>query len=94
MNKELQFLVYATPNEDIKVNAVVKDETIWLTQKAMAELFDCSSDNISLHLKNIFKSNELDENSVTEKISATAIKSLIRKVSDFFQNVVADERIY
>ena len=46
-----------------------KDETIWATQKAMAILFDCSTDNISLHLKNIFNSNELDSNSTTEKIS-------------------------
>lgn len=56
----------------VAVNAVVKDETVWLTQKAMAELFGCSSDNISLHLKNIFATGELDKNSVTEKISATA----------------------
>ena len=64
--------MYNTPDEDINVTAVIHDETIWLTQKMMAELFDCTSDNISLHLKNIFSSDELDENSVTEKISATA----------------------
>ena len=51
---------------------VVKDETIWATQKAMAQLFGCSTDNVSLHLKNIFASSELDKNSVTEKNSATA----------------------
>ncbi len=50
----------------------VQDETIWLSPKLMAALFDCSTDNISLHLKNIFKENELDENSVTEEFSATA----------------------
>jgi hypothetical protein len=50
----------------------VQNETIWLTQKLMATLFDCSTDNISLHLKNIFKENELDENSVTEQFSVTA----------------------
>lgn len=72
MNKELHFLIYNTPEEQVSVNAVLKDETIWLTQKAMAELFDCSTDNISLHLKNIFSSGELDKDSVTEKISATA----------------------
>lgn len=72
MDKELNFLIYNTPDEDVAINAVVKDETIWLTQKAMAELFDCSTDNISLHLKNIFSEGELDKNSVTEKISATA----------------------
>lgn len=72
MNDELKFLIYNTPEEDININAVVKDETIWLTQKGMAELFDCSTDNISLHLKNIFAYQELEKNSVTEKISVTA----------------------
>ena len=72
MNSEIKYLIYKTPQEVVSVNAVVKGETIWLTQKAMAELFDCSTDNISLHLKNIFAEGELDRNSVTEKISATA----------------------
>ena len=70
--KEFPFLIYRTEQEDISVNALIKDETIWLTQKSMAELFGCSSDNISLHLKNIFNDGELDKDSVTEKISATA----------------------
>lgn len=69
MNNELNFLIYNTPEEDVSINAVVKDESIWLTQKAMAELFDCSTDNISLHLKNIFNDGELDEISTTEEIS-------------------------
>ena len=72
MNKEIQFILYNVPEGDGKVQAVIKDDTIWLTQKAMAELFGCSSDNISLHLKNIFVSKELDKDAVTEKISATA----------------------
>jgi hypothetical protein len=53
--------MYNTPEENVSVNAVVKDETIWLTQKAMAELFGCTTDNISLHLKNIYADGELDE---------------------------------
>ena len=72
MNNELKYLIYNTPEENVSVRAVVKDDTIWLTQKAMAELFDCTTDNISLHLKNIFADGELDKSSVTEKISATA----------------------
>jgi len=72
MENEFQFLIYRAENEDVSVDALIRDETVWLTQKAMAELFDCSSDNISLHLKNIFFSGELDRDSVTEKISATA----------------------
>ena len=72
MNNEIKYLIYNTPKEAVSVNAVIRDETIWLTQKAMAELFDCSTGNVSLHLKNIFTEGELDKNSVTEKISATA----------------------
>ena len=72
MTNEFNFLIYKAPDNDVKVNAVIKDDTIWLTQKSMAELFGCSSDNISLHLKNIFEAKELNKDSVTEKISATA----------------------
>ncbi len=59
MNKDLYFLLYTTPTEDIRVNAILKDETIWLTQKAMAELFGTTPQNITLHLKNIYDENEL-----------------------------------
>jgi hypothetical protein len=69
MSKELQFLIYNTPEENVSVSAIIKDETIWLTQKAMAELFDCTTDNISLHLKNIYTDGELNENSTTEEFS-------------------------
>ena len=72
MTNKFNFLIYKAPDKDVKVNAVIKDDTIWLTQKSMAELFGCSSDNISLHLKNIFEAGELEKDSVTEKISATA----------------------
>lgn len=72
LQKEIDFLVYNLPDEQGEVLAIVKDESIWATQKGMAQLFDCSTDNISVHLKNIFESGELDKNSVTEKISATA----------------------
>lgn len=75
MPEEFRFLLYHSAEEaeeDVTVNALVQNETIWLTQKSMAELFECSTDNISLHLKNIFAEGELDKNSVTEKISATA----------------------
>ena len=71
-SNEARFLMYRTAEDEVAVNALVKDDTIWLNQKAMAELFDCSTDNISLHLKNIFAEGELAKESVTEKISATA----------------------
>ena len=72
LDKQTLFLLYDAPDANAQVQVVVRDETIWMTQKAMATLFDCSSDNIGLHLKNIFATSELNKDSVTEKISATA----------------------
>ncbi len=66
---ESNILLYETDEGKINVDVILKDETIWLTQKSMADLFECSSDNISLHLKNIFQEMELDKDSTTEKIS-------------------------
>lgn len=71
-NSTAEFLIFQVEGKESGVQVVYQAETIWCTQKAMAELFDCSTDNIGLHLKNIFKRGELQENSVTEKISATA----------------------
>jgi len=68
MNKELQFLIYNTPQEDIKVDVVVRDETIWLTQKAMATLFDVQVPAITKHLKNIFEEGELHEEATVSKM--------------------------
>ena len=70
-NKE-NLLIYKNEEGNIVVDAIFKNETLWLTQKGMSKVFGCSIDNISLHLKNIFKDKELDENSVTEKSSITA----------------------
>ena len=70
-NKEDLF-IYRNEEGNIIVDAILKNETLWLTQKGMSKVFDCSIDNISLHLKNIFKEKELDENLVTEKSSITA----------------------
>ena len=72
MKSDFPFLVYRSAEEDVSVDALIKDESIWLNQKGMAELFGCSTDNISLHLKNIFSEGELERDAVTEKISATA----------------------
>ena len=67
-----EVLLYSDESGKEYVSVVFKDETFWLTQKAMAELFGCTADNISLHLKNIFAEGELDKDAVTEKFSATA----------------------
>ena len=70
MNNELQFLLYRSEDEDIAVNAVVKDETIWLTQKAMGELFDVESHTVNYHLREIYKIGELQEEATTRKFRA------------------------
>lgn len=72
MAKDFNFLVYNTPDKDIKVNAVIKDDTIWLTQKSMAELFGVQTPAISKHLKNIFDEGELQEKSVISILETTA----------------------
>ncbi len=72
MNKKSEIILFKTKDEKISIFVHLEDETVWLTQKQMAELFDCSVDNIGLHLKNIFNEQELDKNSVTEEFSATA----------------------
>lgn len=69
MNNDFRFLMYNAPDEDVSINAVVKDESVWLTQKGMADLFDCSADNVSLHLKNIYEDGELTEEATTEEFS-------------------------
>jgi hypothetical protein len=69
----LQYQLYKLDNDN-EINALVKDESIWLTQKAMGELFDCSADNISLHLKNIFKDGELSESSTAEDFSVVQME--------------------
>lgn len=71
MGKELlqsgKILLYNNGGAKEFVSVVFQDETFWLSQKGMAELFDCSADNISLHLKNIYKEEELDPEATTEK---------------------------
>ena len=71
-NSTAEFLIFQIEEKEQGVEVYYKDNTVWCTQKAMGMLFDCSTDNIGLHLKNIFASGELQKDSVTEKISATA----------------------
>ncbi|WP_139421305.1 virulence RhuM family protein [Chryseobacterium mulctrae] len=62
MKEEIQnFLIYNTPNEKVRVDVFLQNETLWLTQKAMASLFETTPQNITIHLKNIFESGELSE---------------------------------
>ena len=69
MDNQFRFLIYKTAAEDVSVDALIRDDTIWLTQKAMAELFAIDKSGISRHLKNIFESGELEEQVVVAKIA-------------------------
>jgi len=65
-------ILYSTEDGKTQIKLRAKDQTVWLTQREMAELFDVSTDNVGLHLKNIFADGELELNSVTEESSVTA----------------------
>ena len=71
-NSTTEFLIFTSQAGENGIEVRFQNETIWLSQKMMAVLFDCSTDNISLHLKNIFKTKELIENVVAEDFSVTA----------------------
>lgn len=68
-NSTAEFLIFQIEGKEDGVQVVYRDETIWCTQKAMAQLFDCSTDNIGQHLKNIFESGELTAEATTENFS-------------------------
>ena len=72
MDREVQFLLYNMPEDSGKVQVVIKDETIWCTQKAMAQLFGVGVPAVSKHLKNIFEEGELMADSVISKMETTA----------------------
>lgn len=71
MDKEIQFLLYSLPDEDGRVQVVIKDETLWCTQKAMAQLFGVGIPAISKHLRNIFEEGELQKDVVVSKMEIT-----------------------
>ena len=89
MSNEIQFLLYNMPNADGKVQVVIKDETLWCTQKAMAQLFGVGVPAISKHLKNIFDEGELDKDVVVSKMEITTQHGAIEEKTqthkvDFF----------
>ena len=76
---ENQIVVYQ-PNETVRLDVRLENETVWLTQSQMATLFGCSTDNVGLHLKNIYSCGELDKGATTEESSVVQIEGQ-RKVS-------------
>lgn len=84
--KELSYLMYNTPEEAISVNVIVKDETIWLTQKAMAELFGVETPAISKHLSNIFSEGELQTSATISKMEIVQMEGNrnVKRSVDFY----------
>ena len=72
MSNEIQFILYNLPEENGKVQVIIRDETLWCTQKVMAQLFGVDRTVVSKHLKNIFESSELQQDSVCAKFAHTA----------------------
>jgi len=66
------FIMYTTDDGQVEIEVRLEDENVWLTQKAMSELFDTTRNNITIHIKNIFEENELEENSVSKESLLTA----------------------
>ncbi len=86
MNNELKYLIYNTPEGHVSVSAVVKDEMIWLTQKAMAELFDVEVPAISKHLANIYADGELQPDATVSKMEIVQTEGSrnVKRLVDFY----------
>lgn len=83
-----EFITFKIQEKGKGIQVKYENENLWMTQKAMAELFDCSLDNISLHIKNIFSVNELDKSSVIEEFSVTASDGKKYKVKFYNLDVI------
>ena len=87
MSNEIQFLLYSLPDDEGKVQVVIKDETIWCTQKAMAQLFGVDKSGISRHISNIFKEGELQQDTTIAKIATVVnrgIRGEVEELVDFY----------
>ena len=87
MANEIQFLLYNMPEEEGKVQVVIKDDTIWCTQKAMAQLFDVDKSGISRHIANIYRDGELSPDTTVAKIATVVnrgIRGEVEELVDFY----------
>ena len=91
MNTELQFLLYDDPSENNNMNVVIKDDTIWATQKTIAELYGVQTPAISKHLKNIYEEGELEDSTTISKIEIVVNRGFRGAVKEdmFFYNLDA-----
>lgn len=86
-NSTAEFLIFTNQAREDGIEVRLQDDTIWLSQKLMATLFDCSTDNIGLHLKNIYNEGELDEKSTTELFSVVATNGKTYNEYELLNNV-------
>lgn len=87
MNNEIQFILYQLPDEEGKVQVVIKNETIWATQKAIAQLFGVDKSGVSRHIANIFKDGELQQETTVAKIATVVnrgIRGEVKEQVDFY----------
>lgn len=86
IDRELEMILYSTPESDVTVSAIIKDETLWLNQKSLAELFNVDISTINQHLKNIFETQELEQDSTIGKfpIVQTEGKRTVRRTVTFY----------
>ena len=81
-----ELIIYQTPSGKLDIQLDIENETIWLPQKSIAQLFDCSIDNVALHLKNIYQSEELSENRTSEEFSVVQNeggRNVTRKIKNY-----------
>ena len=86
-NSTAEFLIFQIEGKEQGVEVYYKDKTVWCTQKAMGMLFDCTSDNISVHLQNIYDTDELKREATTEKILASGLLSSASGPQVYFVNM-------
>ena len=84
--REFNFLIYKSEDEDLSVNAYIKDETIWLTQKSMSELFGVNPQAITKHLQNIYNEGELEQAATCSKMEQVQDESgrVVRRETLFY----------
>jgi hypothetical protein len=94
MNQQLQFLIYNTPQENVKIDVAVKDETIWLTQKAMSALFDVQIPAINKHLSNIYDESELQREatvSILEIVQPEGTRNIKRNIEFYNLDAIIND---
>lgn len=86
MNNNIQFLLYSMPDDKGKIQVVIKDETLWCTQRAMAELFGVGVPAISKHLNNIFEDKELQKEATVSKMEIVQVEGTreVKRTSEFY----------